>query len=138
RVFIDGMALTRGQDNDYVIDYNTAEITFTAKQLINLNTRITVEFEYSDKNYARSLSYVNQRFDYEKLAFRLNYYNEKDNRNQPFLQTLGDDQKLFLQSIGKDISAAYYPNITEVEFNETEVLYEKLVSPAGTTYYKYS
>ncbi len=138
RVFIDGVALVRGQDNDYVIDYNTAEITFTAKQLINLNSRISIEFEYSDKNYSRSLSFVNQRFDYEKMAFRLNYFNENDNRNQPFLQTLGDPEKQFLATLGRDINQAYYPNVKEVEFNETEILYEKLISISGIEYYRYT
>lgn len=138
RVYIDGVPLVRGQDNDYVIDYNTAEITFTAKQLINLNTRISVEFEYSDKNYSRSLTFLNQRFETDKLAFRLNYYNEKDNRNQPFLQTLNDAQKQFMAGLGGNISQAYYPNVTEVEFNENEILYEKLTSVGGLEYYRYS
>ncbi|RYF25343.1 MAG: hypothetical protein EOO42_03960 [Flavobacteriales bacterium] len=138
RVFIDGVALVRGQDNDYVIDYNTAEITFTAKQLINLNSRISVEFEYSDKNYSRSLTYLNQRIETDKAAFRLNYYNEKDNRNQPFLQTLNDEQKQFMSTLGRDISQAYYPNVTEVEFSENEILYEKLTDVGGLDYYRYS
>ncbi|WP_113663756.1 hypothetical protein [Pedobacter nanyangensis] len=138
RVYIDGVPLLRGQDNDYVIDYNTAEITFTAKQLINLNTRISVEFEYSDKNYSRSLTYLNQRIEKGQLAFRLNYYNEKDNRNQPFLQTLTDAQKQFMASLGQNISQAYYPNVTEVPFNENEILYERLLSTGGIEYYRYS
>ncbi|MFN0255247.1 hypothetical protein [Pedobacter ureilyticus] len=138
RVFIDGVPLVRGQDNDYIIDYNTAEITFTAKQLINLNSRISVEFEYSDKNYSRSLTYLNQRIETDKLAFRLNYYNEKDNRNQPFLQTLNDEQKQFMSTLGRDISQAYYSNVTEVPFNENEILYEKLTSIGGFDYYRYS
>ncbi len=138
RVYIDGVPLVRGQDNDYVIDYNTAEITFTPKQVINLNTRISVEFEYSDKNYSRSLTYLNQRVETDKLAFRLNYYSEKDNRNQPFLQTLSDEQKQFMANLGRDISQAYYPNVTEVPFNENEILYEKLTSAGGVTYYRYS
>jgi len=138
RVFIDGVPLVRGQDNDYVIDYNTAEITFTAKHLINLNTRISVEFEYSDKNYSRSLTFLNQRFETDKLAFRFNYYNEKDNRNQPFLQTLNDEQKQFMATLGSDITQAYYPNVSEVSFSESEILYERLTTATGTTYYRYS
>ncbi len=138
RVFIDGVALVRGQDNDYVMDYNTAEITFTAKRLINLNSRIAIEFEYSDKNYSRSLNYLNQRFETDKLALRINYYNEKDNRNQPFLQSLNDDQKQFMAGLGRNISQAFYPNVTEVGFNENEILYEKLTSPIGDIYYSYS
>ncbi|GAB1464329.1 hypothetical protein [Pedobacter sp.] len=138
RVYIDGVALVRGQDNDYVIDYNTAEITFTAKKLINLNSRISVEFEYSDKNYSRSLTYLNQRVESAKMAFRLNYYNEKDNRNQPFLQTLNNEQKQFMSTLGRDIAQAYYPNVTEVPFNENEILYERLISAGGIEYYKYA
>src|SRR5690606_14672587 len=89
-------------------------------------------------NYSRSLTYLNQRIETNKLAFRLNYYNEKDNRNQPFLQTLNDEQKQFMAGLGRNISQAYYPNVTEVPFSENEILYEKLISMGGIEYYQYS
>ncbi len=138
RVYLDGILLVRGQDNDYTINYNTAEISFTTKQAITRNSRISIEFEYSDKNYSRTLTYFNQQVQHKGTNIKFNYFNEKDNKNQPFLQNLSDSQKQFLSSLGPNIDQAYYPNISEVPFNENEVLYEKISPMGGDTYYQYS
>lgn len=138
RVFIDGMLMLRGQDNDYVMDYNTAELTFTTKRLITRNARIVVEFEYSDKTYARSLYQFNQGFKSEKLKLNFNYYSEQDNPSKPILQDLDDSQKDFLAGIGNNISQAVYPNVDSVAFTDNEVLYKKIDSLGISEVYVYS
>lgn len=138
RVYIDGVPLLRGQDNDYVIDYNTAELAFTPRRLITQNSRISIEFEYSDKNYARQLQYVNQEVSGQKLTFRFNFYNEQDNPGQPFLQTISDPQKQYLEGIGNNISQAFFPNADSTGFNANEVLYKKTDTLGVTDVYVYS
>ena len=138
RVFIDGELLLRGQDNDYVMDYNTSGLTFTTKRLITQNSRISVEFEYSDKVFARSLFYVNQNFESKKLKLGFNYYNEQDNPNQPFLQDLSDPQKDFLKTVGNNIQQAFYSNATLVPYNKSEILYRKTDTLGITDVYVYS
>jgi len=124
KVYIDGKMLKRGQDNDYVIDYNSAEITFTPKQIITKDKRIIVEFEYSDKNYSRSLFYVNSEYKTEKLKINLNLFSEQDGKNKPINQQLSSEDKKLLSNIGDSIQLAFIKNIDSVEFSSEDVLYK--------------
>ncbi len=55
-VFLDGVQMTRGETNDYVIDYATGEITFTTNRIITSDRRISVEFQYTSNQFNRSLT----------------------------------------------------------------------------------
>lgn len=55
RVYWDGLLLERGDQQDYVIDYATGEITFTARRLVTDERRVLVEFEYSTNQFTRTL-----------------------------------------------------------------------------------
>jgi hypothetical protein len=135
RVYLDGVLLERGQENDYVIDYNTAEITFTPRHLITKDKRIIVEFQYSERSYARSLIHFGDEYISNKLKLRLNVYSEQDSKNQPLQQELTSEQKLLLHNIGDSLSLAVAPSYDTVAFNNTEVLYERRDTVVGTIAY---
>ncbi len=130
QIYVDGKLMKRGNEFDYIIDYNTAELTFTANTLITSNSRIVAEFQYSDRNYARSLVHFGNDYESEKLKLRLNVYSEQDSRNQPLQQELNDEDKLVLSNIGDSLHQAIVPNINVVDFSENLVLY-KMIDTLG-------
>ncbi|MBD78879.1 MAG: hypothetical protein CL840_08160 [Crocinitomicaceae bacterium] len=130
RVYIDGKLLTRGQDQDYTINYNTAEISFTAKQIVTKDKRIIIEFQYSDQNYTRSVVQFSDFYEYKKLKLNFNLYSEQDAKNQSLQQDLSEEQKDILAGVGDSLDQAISNGARLVEYNENEVLY-KIVDTLG-------
>ncbi len=125
RVYVDGRLLTRGADRHYVIDYNLAEITFTSNMPITRDRRIIVEFEYSDRNFARYMFSNTTGLETERGSYFVNIYSEHDARNQPLLQELRDEDIELLASVGDSLHKAWIPRVDSVEFRNDMVLYEK-------------
>ncbi len=129
RVYMDGVPMERGQENDYTIDYNTGEITFSAKNLITNEKRIIVEFEYSDRYYSRYNLFTYNEFSHEKnnkLKLNVNFFHEQDLKNQSVQPELNDEQKMFLSELGDQLQNANYPTpILASDYSLNEILYIK-------------
>lgn len=128
RVYVDGKLLKRGQEFDYTIDYNTSELTFTARNLITKDIRIVVEFQYSDQNYARSLFQFSTAAQTVKYDWWINAYSEQDAKNQPIQQNLTAEQKFLLAEVGDSVELARSVVMDSVGFSENLVMYQMIDS----------
>ncbi len=143
KVYLDGINMERGETNDYTIDYSTGQITFTNKRLITSASRIVVDFEYSDKNYSRSLfaAQVNNSFFKDRLKLSLSFFREKDDIDQPIDFTLSDSDKTILSQAGNDRLKASKTGVVYVGRDSTTHAplgqYVQQLDSLNNVYYKY-
>ena len=125
QIYVNGIQLKRGEENDYTIDYNTAEITFTTTFPITANMRITAEYQYTDRVYTRFVTYNNVAYKSEKLTISGYFYNENDLKNQPLEQDLSNEQKEILSEAGNNSNLMVTPSAYVDTFSEDKILYKK-------------
>jgi len=127
KVFIDGVQMQRGEDQDYTINYNTAEVTFTPKHLISSDTRVQIDFEYADRDYLNYMLYANNETDFGK-RFKLTVaaYHNEDAKNSPINQPLDNDQMEFLSKLGDSVQNAFYKTSAIDTFSASSIMYRKI------------
>ncbi|MDR3271996.1 MAG: hypothetical protein LBT29_00735 [Flavobacteriaceae bacterium] len=123
KVYLNGVLLTRDADRDYVINYNTGELTFTSNRYISSDSRIIVEYIYNTTTYHRFLLYAGAKHTSENFSFNANFFSEADSKNSN--QDLTDSQKEILSQAGSDPNKMYAPHAVLTDYDANKILYRK-------------
>ena len=128
KVYIDGALMERGLENDYVIDYNRGDVTFTSRRLITKDSRIVIDFEYADQNYTRSMFAISNEYQYKKWRVNFNFFNEQDGKNSAGIDELSTAQKQFISTQGDQLQQALFTGIDTLEggFDPDRIMYAQI------------
>ena len=124
-VYVNGTPIRRGENEDYVIDYNAGEIIFNATFPITSEMRITVDYQFSERNYSRFTVFGGGSVETEKFKIGASVYSEVDSKNQPLQQNLSPDQVQILANAGDNQSLMVAPSGVTEPYNENRILYKK-------------
>ena len=133
-VYINGIAIQRGEDKDYTIDYNLAEIRFNTTYPITNDMRIAIEFQYSDRNYTRFITYEKAIYKNNRFSISGHFYNENDAKNSSLQQSLSNNQKQILANAGNDTSQMVAQSAFVDTFSENKILYKKVTVGTQETF----
>jgi len=132
QVFIDGILMKRGENQDYTINYNTGEVTFTSFRPIFQQNFITISYNYANRNYSRYLFTGKLEHQREKFKVGLNWFMENDNKNAPLSLSLSKEDEQILAEAGNDPNLMYAPSGVVTEYDVNKILYR--LNPAGNFY----
>ena len=124
-VYVNGLPIVRGESNDYIIDYNAGEIIFNSTFPITSEMRITVDYQFSERNFSRFTAFGGGNYETEKLKLGVSVYSEVDSKNQPLQQNLSAEQIQILSNAGDDQDLMFAPSGTPETYSENRILYKK-------------
>ncbi|WP_054852137.1 hypothetical protein [Olleya sp. ITB9] len=124
-VYVNGVALKRGENEDYIIDYNAGEIIFNATYPVTSEMRISVNFQYSERDYSRIVAFAGGSHNSEKLNISASVYSESDSKNNPLQQNLSEEQVSILNTAGDDNQLMVASSEVPETYNENRILYKK-------------
>ena len=125
-VYANGIALERGEDKDYIIDYNAGEIIFNTTFPITSEMRITVDYQFSERNFSRIVAYGGANYSSNAFKIGFSVYSENDSRNQPLQQNLSEAQVDILEEAGDDRALMVAPSAVEDSFSDNRILYRRI------------
>ncbi len=107
--------MTRGETNDYTIELSVpGEVFFSARRLVTNATRITVDFEYTDRQFTRNLVGVSAKLTAfgNRLQINTSMTQEADDPSSPIDVPLNDSLRSIIAASGTDHMKATTSGIT--------------------------
>lgn len=101
KVWLNGVLLRRGEDQDYVMDYSAAHIFFTRRRLITPESRVVVDFEYTEDIFRRitMAGKIQTHWADQRLRFGVLWIYDYDDKNNPVNLTLSREVRDSLAGI---------------------------------------
>jgi hypothetical protein len=129
KIYFNGQLIKRGQEYDYIIDYNLGEVTFNSNKIVAKESRIIVEFEYTDQNYYRTLYTASADVKWQNSRLVYNFYSEQDSKSSTSQIKLDSLSRKALQDGGDDEEKYIVSNVRAANVEEQAIKYEILSNP---------
>ncbi|WKN42854.1 hypothetical protein [Tunicatimonas pelagia] len=123
KVYHNGELLQRGFDQDYTIDYNLGEITFTPRVVLTQFSRLVVDYEYAERSYSRSILTASHQQTHQKVSFSVNFYQESDHARRPIGFELTDEDYQQLSEAGDQAVNQMVAAVDTVRQNTSDLAY---------------
>ena len=133
KVWVNGRELVRGKNHDYTIDYALANIIFTPKILIDFDTDILIEYQYSDQEYTKGFIGGNIKNKWgEKNSLEVGLYNEADQYQEQALKNEILDSLKRISTGSLKLSTAVKNNYGDYVLEESIYTYEPIIHENDT------
>ena len=134
RVWVDGQPVTRGEDNDYTIDYVRGTITFTSRRPVFTGTRIAIDYEAGDTGYRRNVvGAIVDSVGVGPVRVGVAALREGDDPDRPRDRSLDADEIAALTAAGDDPGAARSDGVRSTEPGEGA--YREEFTPEGVRFF---
>ncbi|MFH1277432.1 MAG: hypothetical protein ABIK65_03525 [Candidatus Eisenbacteria bacterium] len=102
QVWLDGRRMSRGDDNDYVIDYSEGSVTFNPNVRISSDSRVAVDFQVTGDRYRRNFFTSRFRLRGGEGRYRLGgtFLSERDDEGEPEAIVLTEPEYDSLRAAG--------------------------------------
>lgn len=137
RVYLNGVEMRRGNNNDYRIDYDAGTLTFTPRRLITRDSEIAVDYQVTAESYEQSAVFASAEEVPLPNGFGMHllFAQEGDDSQRPLNTTLSPEDISVLAEAGDDPLAAVTGGVTRVDPGDGQYILVPPDSLLGTPGY---